>query len=150
MNHRFNVRVYFILFNAERTHVLISDEWIGGRGYTKFPGGGLEWGEGPMDCAKREALEELGQEITNLQHFYTTGEFIQSRFRSEDQVICIYYLADLARPAAFRVATQVHDYIPGQRESFRWTQLTEIDTGFFDFPADQAVALLLRGIRNKD
>jgi len=42
---------------------------------TKFPGGGLQFGEGTIDCIKREFREELGCEIGVLKHFYTTDYF---------------------------------------------------------------------------
>ena len=48
---RFNIRVYGILIN-DRNELLVSDELIKGLQFTKFPGGGLEWGEGTMDCLK--------------------------------------------------------------------------------------------------
>ena len=30
---------------------------------TKFPGGGMEFGEGTIDCIKRECMEEFGEEV---------------------------------------------------------------------------------------
>jgi hypothetical protein len=44
----FNVRVYVVLYFSDRKHVLIADELIKGRRIIKFPGGGLEFGEGPV------------------------------------------------------------------------------------------------------
>jgi 8-oxo-dGTP diphosphatase len=41
----FTIRVYGILLNTNK-QVLVSDEHIRGNYYTKFPGGGLELGEG--------------------------------------------------------------------------------------------------------
>ena len=49
----FNLRVYGILIN-EQNQLLVSDEYIRGMKITKFPGGGLEFGEGTRDCLKRE------------------------------------------------------------------------------------------------
>jgi hypothetical protein len=40
----FNIRVYGILIN-EQKQVLVADEFIRGNYYTKFPGGGLEFGK---------------------------------------------------------------------------------------------------------
>ena len=54
----FNIRVYGILIN-DKKQVLVSDEFIRGSYYTKFPGGGLEFGEGTRDCLKREFKEEM-------------------------------------------------------------------------------------------
>ena len=52
---RFNVRVYGILIQNDC--VLVSDEYIGGKEITKFPGGGLEFGEGIHQCIIREIKE---------------------------------------------------------------------------------------------
>ena len=54
---QFNIRVYGILIN-ERNEVLLTDEYRFGTEITKFPGGGLEFGEGTIDCIKREMMEE--------------------------------------------------------------------------------------------
>nr|MCU0376467.1 NUDIX domain-containing protein [Chitinophagaceae bacterium] len=58
----FNVRVYGILIN-EQGELLVADEKIRGGYYTKFPGGGLEFGEGTRDCLVREFQEELGLKV---------------------------------------------------------------------------------------
>ena len=50
---RFNIRVYGICIN-ERQEVLLSDESYRDLHFTKFPGGGLGFGEGTIDCLKRE------------------------------------------------------------------------------------------------
>ena len=60
---RFNVRVYGLLIN-DRSEVLISREIIQGMRVTKFPGGGLEFGEGIEDGLKREFIEELSLEVS--------------------------------------------------------------------------------------
>lgn len=70
----FNVRVYGILIN-EKKQVLVSDEYIRGQYYTKFCGGGLEFGEGTRDCLKREFLEEMNLNIEVTRHLYTTDFF---------------------------------------------------------------------------
>jgi 8-oxo-dGTP diphosphatase len=49
MLRRFNVRVYGILMN-ENDQILLSDELIKERYVTKFPGGGVELGEGLRDA----------------------------------------------------------------------------------------------------
>ncbi|MEA1897374.1 MAG: NUDIX domain-containing protein, partial [Bacteroidota bacterium] len=67
----FIIRVYALIIN-NKNEVLLSDEFRLGTKMTKFPGGGLNFGEGPVDCLKREAIEEFGQEIDISDHFYTT------------------------------------------------------------------------------
>ncbi|HEX4374403.1 MAG TPA: NUDIX domain-containing protein, partial [Puia sp.] len=80
----FNVRVYGILFGGNKK-VLVSDEFIRGNYYTKFPGGGLEFGEGTRDCLKREFKEEMDLEVKITGHIYTTDFFQMSAFNPEQQ-----------------------------------------------------------------
>ena len=86
---RFNVRTYGIWLN-ESNEVLVSDEKVRGQQVIKFPGGGLEWGEGLIDGLKREWLEELSIDIDISAHFYTT-DFFQPSAWDDSQVISIYY-----------------------------------------------------------
>ena len=58
----FNIRVYGILIN-DKKQVLVADEYIRGGLYSKFPGGGLEFGEGTRDCLKREFMEEMDLKV---------------------------------------------------------------------------------------
>src|SRR4051812_1097228 len=80
----FNVRVYGILIN-EQGQVLVTDEIHYGQRMTKFPGGGLQFGEGIVDCLKRECVEELGLEVNVQEHFYTTDFFQLSAFNPKHQ-----------------------------------------------------------------
>jgi len=73
----FNVRVYGLLIN-ENNELLISDEKEYGKRFSKFPGGGLEIGEGLIDGLKREFMEECNMPVKVLQHYYTT-DFMSSR-----------------------------------------------------------------------
>ena len=87
---KFNIRVYGIIqFDS---FILVSDEKFNGKTITKFIGGGLEYGEGLIDCLKREFIEELGIEIEILRHFYTTDFFVESLSNKNQQIISIYYL----------------------------------------------------------
>ena len=58
----FNIRVYGICINSNN-QVLVADEIVRGNYLTKFPGGGLEFGEGTRDCLKREFKEEMDLEV---------------------------------------------------------------------------------------
>lgn len=88
--NKFTVRVYGILRN-KHGNILLSQEQIGNFPFTKFPGGGLEFGEGPEDCVVREFKEETGLEVFCCKHIYTSGFFVQSQIVPEEQVIGIYY-----------------------------------------------------------
>lgn len=136
---KFNVRIYGLL--VDDTKVLITDELIGGRQITKFPGGGLEFGEGTIDCLKREFIEEMNLEIEVLSHFYTTDFFVPSAF-DESQVISIYYFVKANSMDLMDVSKFNHD-----KQSFKWLPLDTIDSNDFTFPIDKKVAEMLR---NKD
>ena len=56
-SNRFNVRVYGLLLN-EKEEILVTDEFRLGVLMMKFPGGGLEFGEGTIDCLRRECMED--------------------------------------------------------------------------------------------
>ncbi len=86
----FTIRVYGILQNEEG-HYLVMDELIKGAHVTKFPGGGLEFGEGTRQCLVRECMEEMQLKVDVKEHFYTTDFFQQSAFDAGKQVISIYY-----------------------------------------------------------
>src|SRR5688500_9359534 len=93
----FNIRVYGILIN-DKNQVLVSDEFIRGNYYTKFPGGGLEPGEGTRDCLKREFKEEMDLEVEVGDHIYTTDFYQVSAFNPAHQIISIYYFAKALEP----------------------------------------------------
>ena len=57
MIEKLNLRVYGLLLN-NNGEVLLTDESRFGMEFTKFPGGGIELGEGISDCLKREFIEE--------------------------------------------------------------------------------------------
>ncbi|MDQ3101031.1 MAG: NUDIX domain-containing protein, partial [Bacteroidota bacterium] len=93
----FTIRVYGLYVEHEK--VLVSDEIIKGRQITKFPGGGLQYGEGLKECLVREIMEEMGAQAIELEHFYTTDHFQQSAFHTEPmQVISAYYSFKLKDP----------------------------------------------------
>lgn len=137
---RFNIRVYFLLSDGDPRRILLSDEVIQGGHYSKFPGGGLEFGEGPEDAAKREAIEELGQEIQLEGHIHTTPFFQESRFLKGHQVICIYYKASLKEPQRFRTSNKANDFpgSPNPEESFRWVSVNSELIDELSFPTDKA------------
>lgn len=140
--NRFNIRVYGILIN-EHNEVLISDECRGGISFTKFPGGGLEWGEGLKDCLIREFQEELGIDVEIGELFYCTDFFVESAFRKTDQLISIYFRANYNRNNELNFA-EYKTPITVEEEKFRWLPLEEISEDVFTFPVDKLVAEKLK------
>jgi len=57
MSLPFNVRVYGILIDQGR--LLVSDERHHDLSFTKLPGGGLQFGEGTIDCLKFNPLQQV-------------------------------------------------------------------------------------------
>ncbi len=86
---RFNLRVYAIIIKDNQ--VLLADESIDGFSFTKFPGGGVEFGEGLIDALKRELIEEGNIVANEVEHLYTTDFFQVSAFKPHDQIVSVYY-----------------------------------------------------------
>ena len=93
---RFNLRAYAIIMKDDK--ILLADETINDFSFTKFPGGGVELGEGLMDALKRELMEEGNIEVVKADHLYTTGFFQPSAFHPEDQIISVYYRVEANIP----------------------------------------------------
>lgn len=144
--NQFNIRVYAIILNKEKNAVLLSDEFQLNTRMTKFPGGGLKFGEGTLDCLKREAIEEFGQEIEIIKHFYTTDFFQKALFYDDNQLISIYYLSQLKEIPQFKISEKPHDYGKEKngKQSFRWVKLSFVSPEMFTFPIDKIVAALLQ------
>ncbi|HMI03212.1 MAG TPA: NUDIX domain-containing protein [Pedobacter sp.] len=139
----FNVRVYGLLINGEN-QVLISDEQSGGRTFSKFPGGGVEIGEGIIDALKREFMEECNAEIEVIRHLYTTDFYEQSSF-NDSQILSIYYLVKETRPLQLTYKTVVFDFDENTLQSFRWISLKDLSTDDVTFRTDKtAIELLLK------
>src|SRR5882724_3787771 len=121
--YQFNVRVYGLLIN-ERMEILVSDEQEYSMQFTKFPGGGLEYGEGLTDGLKREFVEECNAEVEILGHFYTTDFFVKSAF-NDSQIISVYYIVKNTSPLDMLMKTTPFDF-DGDGEvlqAFRWIKL---------------------------
>lgn len=144
MNYPFNVRVYGLLINAGG-EILLSDEEEYGVRFTKFPGGGLEYGEGLRDGLKREFMEECLAEIEVLDHFYTTDFYIRSAF-NESQIISVYYRVREVRPLALAFKKRAFDFDAGGdlRQSFRWVPVSELSPDDVTFETDKRVVELLK------
>ncbi len=125
---RFNVRVYGILIN-DKNQILVADELIKGHETTKFPGGGLELGEGLRDGLVREFKEECNVDVEVTDHFYTTDFFVPSAFDKDSQMISVYYLCTCQQWQLIKTSSRKFDYvtIPGKdAESFRWVNMIDL------------------------
>ena len=151
MSH-FNLRVYGILIN-DQNQILVSDEFIRGKYYTKFPGGGLEFGEGTRDCLRREFKEEMNLFVDIGDHIYTTDFFQLSAFHPDHQIISIYYYTTPLEPITcplrdkpFEFDEQQMDIYRknGETETFRFIDWEDFSAESVTLPIDKIVATIVR------
>jgi 8-oxo-dGTP diphosphatase len=149
---RFNIRVYGVLINEHR-QVLVSDEWIRGQYFTKFPGGGLEYGEGTRDCLKREFMEEMNLNVEVADHLYTTDFFVQSAFHPDHQILSIYYRVHPLEPITVRLNNAPFEFDQEQidlyndtneTESFRFIHWDHFSEESVSLPIDKIVAGIIK------
>ena len=148
---QFSLRVYGILIN-DKKQLLVSDEYIRGGYYTKFPGGGLEFGEGTRDCLAREFMEEMNLKVEVGDHIYTTDYFQMSAFRPTDQIVSIYYYAKALeeikaplrdKPFDFD-ARELKMYAEKQEtETFRFINWADLSEDVVTLPIDKLVVRML-------
>lgn len=142
MPNSFNVRVYGVFIKDDA--VLVSDEFIKNNKITKFPGGGLEFGEGTKECVIREFKEELNLDIEVVDHFYTTDFFVTSSFNTNSQVLSIYYTVNALSKFDFKVSSKEHDYEKKEgAQSLRWIKLKKLKETDFTLIIDRKVGEML-------
>ena len=148
----FNIRVYGILM-GENKSVLVADEFIRGGYYTKFPGGGLEFGEGTRDCLKREFKEEMDLDVKITDHIYTTDFFQMSAFNPDQQIISIYYFAEPLETIKAPLRTKPFDFDEkqmdvykktGETETFRFIPWEDFSEEMITLPIDKVVARIVK------
>lgn len=148
----FNLRIYGILTD-DQNRILVADEYIRGGYYTKFPGGGLEFGEGTRDCLKREFMEEMNLKVEVGEHLYTTDFFQMSAFNPEHQIISIYYHVKALEPITAPIRQKQFDFDAdqlaiyaktGEIETFRFIEWDDFSSTSVTLPIDKVVADLIK------
>jgi ADP-ribose pyrophosphatase YjhB (NUDIX family) len=148
----FNIRVYGIMIN-EKQQVLVTDEIVRGMYITKFPGGGLEPGEGTRDCLKREFREEMNLEVAIGDHIYTTDYYQVSAFNPDHQIISIYYYATPLEAITVPIREIEFDFDEAQMkvydklqevETFRFIDKENFSKESVTLPIDKIVADLIK------
>ena len=117
MIDKINIRVYAIYLN-EKNELMALDEGYAGEKLIKLPGGGLEFGEGTIECLHREFAEELNLKIEVLEHFYTQEDFLVSRFRENEQLLTIYYTVNILNLDELKILDE-------SIENVKWISLHE-------------------------
>ncbi len=137
-NYSYNLRVYGILCSDDK--VLLSKEFHFGTPMLKFPGGGLEKGEGFLAALHREFIEELGAPLAGAEHFYTTDFFVESAFQPGVQLISVYYRVWVQDPE--QIPTVPFPNSPDVSEgeqAFVWVSPQGLDAAELTFPVDRKV-----------
>lgn len=139
--NNFTIRVYGLLIN-DNHEVLLVHEKMPQLHFTKFPGGGLEFGEGLRECLAREFKEETGIDVEVGEHLYTTDFFQPSLFHPSDQLLAVYYRVT---PVSFplEIDLEEKEIKMGNRTEilrFFWSKIEDFDVEQLTFPVDKIVA----------
>lgn len=97
----YNIRVYAICIKEQ--HLMVLKEPFAGKMVNKLPGGGLEYGEGTVDCLIREFKEELSLEIQNITPFYIQEHFVPSLAKDNKQILMLYFLVDIKNLSSLKI-----------------------------------------------
>lgn len=142
--NQFNIRVYGVLIN-EQNQVLISDERRSNFSFTKFPGGGLEFGEGIKDALIREFKEEMNLDIQVDKLFYFNEHLQKSAFNTKHQLISFYYF--IKSKYINTVGNEIYTFpLQNEGEKQRWVKITNDFHNTLTFPIDKIVAQKLAEI----
>ena len=136
----FTIRIYGLLIHEDA--ILLSKENIHGDIYVKFPGGGLEFGEGVIDCLKREFMEEVQIDIKVGSHFYTTEDYFPSAFHADPkQVLCIYYTVVTDEIDQIKIGNPTDEHLlkKDQDQILYWCALKNLDKEVLKLPIDKIV-----------
>ena len=136
---KFNIRVYGIWIKSDK--ILLSHENIDGYAMTKFPGGGLEFGEGSLDCLKREFMEELNVKITRFRLIHVSEKYIPSVFEKNEQVIAVHYLIESDDSIKNYETVQNTAVGRSNRIHFKWHKLSPFLIDDFSFEMDKEAFL---------
>lgn len=92
-----------------------------GEGTWAFPGGHLEFGETPEQCAKREVLEEVGIKVKNLSRVPYTNDIFELEGK---HYVTLYIQCEYA-------SGKVTAMEPDKTESWEWISWEKIPKNVF-------------------
>lgn len=131
MSKPFNVRIYGLAVHQSR--LLLLREPFMGELIVKFPGGGLEFGEGTRECLKREFKEELNLDIRIGRHIYTQDFFMASALNPKEQILMIYYRVFVDDVSQLKLNdSEIKELI--------WVDLESFSKDLLSLPSDRLVA----------
>ena len=126
----FTIRIYGVLVENNKLMRLKEPYW--GEVLYKFPGGGLEYGEGTLECLARELKEELNLELDTAELFYAQEDFIRSKFKANEQLFTVYYKITCKNIADLQI-------IDKNIEEVNWVDLKDLSPDLMTLPVDKIV-----------
>ena len=134
----FTIRVYGLMIN-QNCEVLVSDEFRDGIAFTKFPGGGLEFGEGISSALIREFKEELDLDVSVESLFYVNDHLQVSAFNNQTQLVAFYYFVQT--PCFQNLIFDSYEIpLKMNGEKQRWLPINRDLENLLTFPLDKIVA----------
>ncbi|MBK7965314.1 MAG: NUDIX domain-containing protein [Bacteroidetes bacterium] len=132
---RIITRVYGFIIHKDE--ILISEEYHYNSFMRKFPGGGMEEGEVPESCLKRELKEELDLDLMIEDCIYITPQPFTSVFNNALLVKCLYFKVQ-AIPEMLTLYREEYE-LPSSNgeEKFKWVKLSTFEKNEFTFKTDQ-------------
>ena len=115
----FRPSVYGIIFNEDKTKILLSKQWDG----YDYPGGGIKKGERIQEALEREIYEEVGVKIStnNIKLVECTDDFYISKKGKALHSILLFYVIDKfeGKPNIKNIVKSEANYISG----FEWVRI---------------------------
>jgi 8-oxo-dGTP pyrophosphatase MutT (NUDIX family) len=132
----FNIRVYALIVKNNR--LLISEEQHGAFFLRKFPGGGLQFGEGVLQALHRELKEELDADVDSASLLCITEDFVVSFLNNKQQVIGVHYLVDLKQDYSDEFLNNNHLELENGHIQFKWVLIDSLVAEDFTSPVDKS------------
>tara|TARA_B100001063_G_scaffold45048_1_gene38763 strand:+ start:2966 stop:3418 length:453 start_codon:yes stop_codon:yes gene_type:complete len=135
-------RVYGFLINNSK-QVLVSAERFNGIPLIKFPGGGVEWGEGLQEALIREFKEELKISIGVKENIYFNDFPVESVIDKRYQVQAFFYHVEPLEPMRFSTVLSLK---PPEKntENFIWVDLKNLSEELFTYEIEKEAVKALR------
>ena len=126
----FRPSVYGLIFNKDKSKILLSKQWDG----YDYPGGGINKGERLREALKREVYEEVGVKIEGGKLVECADDFYLSKEGKALHSILMFYVIDKfeGKPSIKNIDKTEEDYING----FEWLDVRSVNKIKFYNPMD--------------
>lgn len=121
------INTYSVLLHAGRVLVLKRHD-----GLWEFPGGGIEWGEDPKDCARREVKEETGLDVKDLEFLCITSAVYKKNDNDKHSIYIVYKGS----------VTSDRVILTREHAEFRWLLPSELRFLTFGLNAEPVIELI--------